>query len=538
MKKIFLVLAILIVAFGALSYWAVQVYAKPLQVGELKIVLVPEESGVFLKSGGESYKEVITETELKVGDMVKTDEAGLARIILFDTNEVSLDKNSEITIEESFIDEETPFFTKIKLNLKKGQIWNRLLELLHPDAYFEVEAGGVVATVRGTIFNMSNTDGDINIAVLENSVVLTAAGETAAGQILKAGEELSADLHQIKDFGQVKIFDITETRKASDWFKNNFSRDGKFREFIKEKKENILRQVGPLPGSRFYPAKRLGERIATFLTFDKPMREERIKNFEARKFLAARLLLVEGEKVRALQTLKNISNIGDIAPIIRRVDYYDRDFLKAEVQVLKNGLNGEVVKEYLNRILLPKQLEFIKQKLEFSPVLLPKMEEIIIEPLNLENIDGEAQNTDININTNTNTNVNTNQPTGPVCGDGVCELGEGSGVCDVDCPPPPPAPTITRLEISAMPDSIPPQGSSKLTAETVWSDGSRKEVTGSVSWAVSQAVTGGQMGYVNAGMFYSSGSVGAANIKGIYSSGEETFEGTITIQVTSLETPK
>ena len=89
-----------------------------------------------------------------------------------------------------------------------------------------------------------------------------------------------------------------------------------------------------------------------------------------------------------------------------------------------------------------------------------------------------------------------------------------------------------------MPDSIPPQGSSKLTAETVWSDGSRKDVTGSVSWTVSQAVTGGQMGYVSAGMFYSSGSVGIASVKGIYSSGEETFEGTITIQVTSLETPK
>lgn len=531
MKKILLVLVILILVFGALSYWAVQVYAKPLEFGALKIVVVPEESGVFIKSADEDFKEAIEETELKAGDTVRTDETGLARIILFDTNEVSLDKNSEVVIEESFIDSETPFFTKIKLNLKKGQIWNRLLELLHPDAYFEVESGGVVATVRGTIFNMSNTEGDVNIAVTENSVTLAVAGENEAGQILKAGEELSADLRQIKNLGQAKIFEITEARRAGEWFKNNFFRDEKFREFIKEKKENILRQIGPLPGSRFYPAKRLGERTAAFLTFDKSARAEKIKNFEARRFLAARLLLAEGEKVRALQAFKSISNIRDIAPTIRRADYYDRDFLKTQVQVLKNRIDGEAVKEYLDQTLLPRQLEFIKQKLELSPVLLPKLEEIIIEPLGSVNTNSESQN--INTNTNVNTNSNTNQPQGPVCGDGVCELGEGSGVCDADCPPPPPVPTITSLQISAIPTSIPAQSSSKLVAETVWSDGSRRDVTGDVSWSVNQSVTGGLMGYVSAGMFYSSGSVGTAIIRGVYSSEEETFEATINIQVTS-----
>lgn len=533
MKKLIVILVILILAFGALSYWAVNVYAKPLQIGELKIVLVPEDDGVFLKSGEGEYQKVSEEIDLKVGDAIKTDETGSARIILFDTNEVSLDKNSEVVIEESFIDSETPFFTKIKLNLKKGQIWNRLLELLHPDAYFEVESGGVVATVRGTIFNMSNIDGNINIAVIENSVAVSEVGGTEVAETIKSGEEKEINFKKIKNINEAKIFEITETRKAGAWFKNNFLRDGKFREFIKEKKENILRQIGPLPGGRFYPAKRLGERVATLLTFDKNARAEREKNFAARKFLAARLLLAEGEKIRAFQVLKSISNIKDIAPIIRRADYYDRDFLKTEVQVLKNGVNGEAVREYLGKILLPGQLDFIKQKLEFSPILLPKLEEIIIEPLGSENFGNE--NLNVNTNTNTNTNVNTNQPAGPVCGDGVCALGEGSGVCDVDCPPPPPAPTITGLFISALPTSIPAQSSSKLTAETVWSDGSRKDVTGSVSWTVSQGATGAPMGSVNAGMFYSSGPIGTAIITGTYASGEQNFDATVNIQVVSLK---
>lgn len=534
MKKLVIILVILILIFGGLSAWAVNVYAKPLEIGELKVVVIPDEGGVFVKSGESEFQKVTEEADLKEGDAVKTDETGSARIVLFDTNEVTLDNNSEVVIEESFIDGETPFLTKIKLNLKQGQIWNRLLELLHPDAYFEVESGGVVATVRGTIFNMSNTDGDIDVSVIESSVALTQAGETEAAQTLQADEELIFNLEKIKDLREAKIEKIADKIKGGMWFKNNFLRDETFREFIKERRDKILGQIGPLPGSRFYPAKNLGERIAALLTFDKAARAEKVKNFQARKFLAARMLKAGGDKLGAARILKSISNLKEIMPTVRRLEYYDRDFLKTEAQILKSGLNGDFAKEYLGNILLPRQLEFINQKLDLKPLILPKTEDLIIESLDTNT--NTNINTNINTNTNANANTNTNKPTGPVCGDGVCEIGEGSGVCDVDCPPPPPPPTVTGLEISALPDSIPVQGSSKLTASAVLSDGSRKDVTGSVSWTVSQSATGASMGYVSAGMFYSSGPAGTASIKGHYDDPESglPLEAFVSVQVTSI----
>ncbi len=540
MKKLIVILVILVLIFSGLSAWAVNVYAKPLEIGELKVIVVPDKDGVFIKSGEGEFQKVTEEVDLKEGDTVKTDETGSARIVLFDTNEVTLDSNSEVVIEESFIDGETPFLTKIKLNLKQGQVWNRLLELLHPDAYFEVESGGVVATVRGTIFNMSNTDGEIGVSVLENSVALSQAGETEVVQTVGVDEEIVFNLEKIKDLKEAKIEKITKSIKEGKWFKNNFLRDETFREFIKERRDRILGQVGPLPGSRFYPAKNLGERIAALLTFDKAARAEKIKNFQARKFLAARMLRAEGDKIGAGKILKSISNLKEIMPIVRRVEYYDRDFLKTEAQILKNGLNGDFAKEYLGNLLLPRQLEFINQKLDLKPLILPKTEDLIIESLDT-NTNSELSNTNSGTNTNTNTNVNTNtntntnEPQGPVCGDGVCEIGEGSGVCDADCPPPPPPPSVIGLEISALPTSIPAQGSSKLTAVTVWSDGSKKDVTGELSWTVNQAATGAPMGYVSAGMFYSSGPTGTASIKGHYDDPDSglPLEAFVSVQVTT-----
>jgi len=500
MKKLLIVLIILILVFGAISAWAVKVYARPLEVPDLKVVVVPEESGVFVKSGDEGFKEVIAETDLKVGDTVRTDETGLARIVLFDANEVSLDKNSEVVIEESFIDEETPFLTKIKLNLKKGQIWNRLLEFLHPDAYFEVESGGVVATVRGTIFDMSNIDGEVNVSVLENSVALTAAGETEVAQILKSGEEFSANLQLLKNLREAKILQISEDARASEWFKNNFSRDEKFREFIKEKKNAILKQVGPLPGSRFYPAKLLGERVASLLTFDKTARAEKERNFSARKFLAARLLLAQGEKIKAVSIIKSISDPRGIVPLARRLDYYDRDFLKEEVQKLKNGLGGDEIKSYFDNVLLPRQLEFINQKLELSPVTLPKTEEILIKPLELD-----LQNTN-SAPTNTNTVVT---------------------------PPVQVAPTAISLSVAATPSAIAPQGNSKLTVTLTMSDGSTRDVTDETTWTVSLAVTGAPMGSISGGIFYSNGMTGNVSVTGTYDAGGgKILQGSTSVQVT------
>ncbi len=366
MKKIIVILVILILLFGGFSVWAVNTYAKPLEIEDLKAVVVPDEGGVFLQSDEGAFQKITEETDLKVGDTVKTDETGSARIVLYDTNEVTLDNNSEVTIEESFIDKETPFLTKIKLNLKQGQVWNRLLELFHPDAYFKVESGGIVATVRGTIFNISNFQGDIDIAVLENSVVLTQVGEAGAMQTLKADEKLFFDSEKLKNLQEAKIEKITRETKEGEWFKKNFLRDSEFKKWLEEKKDSLISQVGPLPGERFYSVKQLGEKISLLLTFDKAARQKKMENFAARKIFAAQLLAEQGDRAGALRLIKSLPKTPVAA---KRLGYYDRDFLKMQVGILKSNVSDkEFAKAYL-RILEQRELDFLNQKVEVGGFL-------------------------------------------------------------------------------------------------------------------------------------------------------------------------
>lgn len=371
MKKVISVLIILIALFLAVAAWAIIVYAKPIQFGDLKMAVVPEAGKVFLKSGSGEFLEITNETDLQVGDAVKTDETGKARLVLFDANEVTIDHSSEIIIEEGFIDEETPFLTKIKLRLNNGQIWNRLLKFLHPDAYFEVEAGGVVATVRGTIFNFSYQDDKVDISVLEDSVSVARKGIDKLPVVLKTDENFSL----VKEAKEAKIEKIKDEVKQRDWFKNNFKRDEDFKAEIKTKRDKILEQVGPLPGSPVYSIKVLGEKMSLAFTFDKSEKQNKINNFEARKILEARLLLAQGEKTRALKTLKLMPEAKKAWLFVKHFDYYDREFLKLK--------DEDFAGEYFKGILTPRELEFINKPTEIKIPLLEEEileEETIIEP--------------------------------------------------------------------------------------------------------------------------------------------------------------
>ncbi len=370
MKNLIVGLIILIVFLFAVAAWAMIAYAKPIQFGDLKMTVIPEVGKVFVKSGSGEFLEITNETEIQVGDVIKTDETGRARLVLFDANEVTIDKDSEIFVEESFIDKETPFLTKVKIKLEKGQIWNRLLEFLHPDSYFEVEAGGVVATVRGTVFNFLYQDGKADISVLEDQVSILEK-ETGKTAVLNVDESFSLE----KGAKQAKIEKIKDELKQEDWFKNNFKRDENFRTEVKEKRDKILEQVGPLPGSPVYPVKVFGEKMSLVFTFDNFERQNKINNFEARKILEARLLWAQGEKTQALNNLKTISKTSEAWRLVKQFDYYDRESLK----VLKGVLAQEsFAKEYLGSVLSPDEVEFIKGVIKVEPVLplLEKTEEV------------------------------------------------------------------------------------------------------------------------------------------------------------------
>jgi len=231
---------------------------------EAGIELFVEKGNIWTKGANESeFKEILVQAKLAPGDTVKTDGESQARVVFFDSQEMILHENTELIITEGLIDQQNPFLTKVKVNLIKGQIWSRLLELLHPDATFEVESGSIVATVRGTSFNFKKNEisavvsvfqGRVAVRLMENEQSLV---EVNPGQMFTY--DFTAKKHTVEKMTNRKL----ENRNKDDrWILENFLRDKDFEATLNSARGQLLKNVGALPNARLYRVKQWLEKVS------------------------------------------------------------------------------------------------------------------------------------------------------------------------------------------------------------------------------------------------------------------------------------
>ncbi len=388
MKKSIIFILIIIIIAGVGGWALMTAYASSIDLEDPAILLYEEKGSVYYKSDGEGYIKVSGDMPLMQGDSVKTDENSKAKIVFYDTQEIILDENTEIEITKGVIDENSPLLTKVKVNLKEGQVWSRLLELLHPDAAFEVEADNVVATVRGTSFNVSYLGDEVNVAVFENTVqVSDEEGEVEVNeedvliyQPVKIDETASADeIETLKRSRfQKRKLRIDERKKS--WVKNNLERDSDFKDEISKRRKRILNQVGPLPGDKFYNLKKLSERISLMTAFDKYQKEKIVRNIKIKRLLEVEALIESGRKDQALAIINKMDVDPQILPFIQRIKAFDP-------QIKENLMQDEQIKNfYLNNIFDANQKDFLINRIfQNTRISKPRIETAI------ENIADELQ---------------------------------------------------------------------------------------------------------------------------------------------------
>lgn len=359
---IFLVAVVIIIGVSITLSFAL---AKPINMADPQIVLTAELGEVWAGKG-DNLSLVSGEVVLQTGDSVKTGDKSRAKITFFDTQQATIDENSFVTIDEGFIDQNSALLTKVKLKLKNGQIWSRLLELLHPDASFEVEAQNVVATVRGTVFNVSSIDNNLKIVVFENSVSVASISDLSRAVTLQKNDVLT---YQPKSATQkeskLEVSKISEREQNQDWVKSNLGQDIKFKEEVKAKREAIKKQIGVLPGENGYQTKILAEKLSLLTAKDKVKAGESI----ALKRLLEQQVLFEAGKVKMNKGLK-LS--GDLLNKMQRFNALNPDW--------KQAIRQDQDSSYQN-LLDAEQLDFIKNKnsVGYSSFLmnLPNSDEIL-----------------------------------------------------------------------------------------------------------------------------------------------------------------
>lgn len=232
---LYLVIFSLICGGGLWKFWCLgsaETVTKP------AFVLIIDHPGVEIRRAGkEEWNTAQSGMELKPGDAIHTDGEGNAVIQVFGQGETRLGKKTDIVINKA----EQSKQIDVNLALQSGRIWTRLRRFTGLDDSYRIERNGVVATVRGTAFDVQATPTTTHVWVSESAVSLESKD---IRHVLLEGYMLG-----IKPDGSLgKDEQITDENRQVEWFQKNQNRDQAFNtEYIASLRQSFQNRGGATP---------------------------------------------------------------------------------------------------------------------------------------------------------------------------------------------------------------------------------------------------------------------------------------------------
>ncbi len=132
---------------------------------QIEAKVVVEDGSVQVKHAGQ-VATVDASQDLYVGDEVTTDATSTASVVFVNNSISRLNHNTDLVISKVDNDGNT-----IDLQLISGQIWNRVQKVL-AGGEFKIDGNGVIAAVRGTVFDFQadGSDTKARVSVFQGTV--------------------------------------------------------------------------------------------------------------------------------------------------------------------------------------------------------------------------------------------------------------------------------------------------------------------------------------------------------------------------------
>ncbi len=294
-KKRLFVAILLLVILTALGGWFWSLGGDDESTGDEKnIVVIVERSPVEVRNAGGEWHDVVGEQALAETDEVRTGNMGRATISFFDDAETTLREASHIRIAEAIPTGSDDGSLTATIQLLSGRVWSRVLQLVDLDSAFSVETNDVVATVRGTSFDISYEDGETDVWVADSRVELLSA-DSEEGVVIVEGWKTAVSGSDItSEEKKMEASDFT-----SDWFTRNANADKDFRGKKHDEASAFLKQA-PQAGSSFLEKlKSLSHRMR--LSLRKNRDPKAYTAFIGRRLYAMKELVDEGRTGLAMQ---------------------------------------------------------------------------------------------------------------------------------------------------------------------------------------------------------------------------------------------
>lgn len=291
MKRWFPLLIVAVLVLGGIWFWSLG--SLPDEVTS-DARITASEGSVTVRSPDGSERGAMVGMGLVPGETVFTGPDGKATVDWFGNGETRVGESSQVLIQRA---EEAEGSVQVRLRLETGRVWSRVLRLLDMNSDVSVETGDVVATVRGTSFDVQKSSGGPTTIWVADSVV-EAAGATVGG----AADGFFIPEGSMADFGSGRRTTstrlISQADRETPWFTRNRESDTKFRADTLNRLKTSL--SGRAPSGFLRDLTRWSEGLRTrFAAKDRRLRLE--SRYLLRRLLETRLMAEEGKSGLAYQ---------------------------------------------------------------------------------------------------------------------------------------------------------------------------------------------------------------------------------------------
>lgn len=196
-----------------------QTINQPTQVDTSATALLIVEKGQVAFTRAGNTKMIADEQEIAIGDEIKTQSNSTAIIIFPDNDILRMATNTEITLVTLT---SSDLESAVVIDQITGSTWSHVTPLLDRKRHYQVETPTLVATVRGTTFNVSiENSQDSWVGVNESQVGVMRKNDSSWVEV-KPGEFTAAKTNVSEAMYSEKM---PESMLSSPWFKENINKD-------------------------------------------------------------------------------------------------------------------------------------------------------------------------------------------------------------------------------------------------------------------------------------------------------------------------
>ncbi len=271
---------------------------------------------------------------LKQGDILITGSNGTAIVRYIDESVSRLSPNSELKIKKLYQDENKRSETKVKIEIKKGRVWNQVINMVGNDSSFEVETEEATANAseKASFEVKAEQPFRTEISVYDNKVEVSTKDEK---QTILEGYTIDAN----KLYPQIDRTALY-TQEDKEWVYENIAKDREYKnEVMQEIKKETKSEAGYTSESPLYSAKKFNESTKLFLTGDAEENAKLKIDIALKRLNEATVYINEEKLPEAEDLIKEFRSI---------------------VNELKNSVNdSEEVKDYFENSFSEKSKDFI-----------------------------------------------------------------------------------------------------------------------------------------------------------------------------------